>query len=140
MGLIMDTSALVTLERARSSWEQFQAVVTDEPVAMPVIVYAELLASVRLADSPARAAVRQATIDVFASRMPIVDFGLKTAKHWASLFAHLYQMGSMIPANDLAIAATAFERGFGVLVGPEGEAHFRRVPDLRVKVLRPFAS
>lgn len=135
----MDTSALITLERARSSWEQFQAVIADESrVALPAIVYAELLAGVRLADSPGRAAVRQATIDVFASRMLIVDFGLETAKHWATLFAQLHQAGSMIPANDLAIAATALERGFGVLVGPGGEAHFRRVPGLRLIVLPPI--
>jgi hypothetical protein len=39
------------------------------------------------------------------------------------------------PANDLVVAATALELGYGVLVGPAGAAHFQRVPKLRVVVL-----
>jgi predicted nucleic acid-binding protein len=41
----------------------------------------------------------------------------------------------LIPANDLVVAATALELEYGVLVGPTDEAHFRRVPSLRVVVL-----
>jgi hypothetical protein len=33
------------------------------------------------------------------------------------------------------VAATAFHLGFGVLVGPRDEEHFRAVPGLRVEVL-----
>ena len=40
-------------------------------------------------------------------------------------------------ALDLAVAAIALQLGFGVLVGPNGEAHFRRVEGLRVEVLGP---
>jgi predicted nucleic acid-binding protein len=40
----------------------------------------------------------------------------------------------LIPANDLAVAATALHLEYGVLVGPEDEAHFRRVDGLRVVV------
>ena len=43
--------------------------------------------------------------------------------------------GELIPANDLAVAATARHLGFSVLVGPSDEAHFRRVPDLDVRAL-----
>ena len=34
---------------------------------------------------------------------------------------------ALIPSNDLAVAATAQHLGFGVLVGPLDEHHFRRV-------------
>lgn len=37
----------------------------------------------------------------------------------------------MIPANDLAVAATALQLGFGVLIGPKNERHFRRIKGLR---------
>ena len=40
-----------------------------------------------------------------------------------------------MPANDLAVAATALHVGFGVLVGVRDEAHFRRVPGLQVQPL-----
>jgi hypothetical protein len=38
----------------------------------------------------------------------------------------------MIPANDLAVAATAVHLEFGVLVGPKDEEHYRRIPALAV--------
>ena len=40
-----------------------------------------------------------------------------------------------IPQNDIAVAATARELGFGVLVGPRDEVHFRRVQGVGVKVI-----
>ena len=42
----------------------------------------------------------------------------------------------VVPANDLAVAATALHLGYGVVVGALGEAHVRTVPGLRVESLR----
>jgi len=70
------------------------------------------------------------------ARLPIVDFTRETADRWANLFAALSRAGTMIPANDLAVAATAVQLGFGVLVGPRDERHFRRVSGLRCETLR----
>jgi len=64
-----------------------------------------------------------------------VDFEAAIAVRWAEIFAALHRRGQAIPANDLAVAATALHLGFGVLVGPSGEDHFRRVDGLRVVVL-----
>ncbi len=135
MGLVIDTSALVALERASRPWEDALSTVSDEPVALPAIVYAELLAGVRLAESPARAASRRSKIDALISRVPVVEFGLAVAERWADLFAMLSRQGHLIPANDLAVAATAVQLGFGVLVSPHDEAHFRAVPGLWVQTL-----
>lgn len=135
MGLIIDTSALVAVERSSSAWEDALFTMADEPAAVPAIVYAELLAGVQLADSPARAATRRAKIDALISRVPIVEFGPEVAERWADLFATLTRQGRLIPANDLAVAATATHLGFGVLVGPRDEAHFRAVPGLRVETV-----
>ena len=66
---------------------------------------------------------------------PVVEFGPAVAECWAVLSARLSRDGRLIPANDLAVAATALELGFGVLVGPSDEARFRQVPGLRVAVL-----
>lgn len=52
--------------------------------------------------------------------MPIVEFDRAIAERWAGLFAALTRDGAMIPANDLAVAATATHLGFAVLLGPEG--------------------
>ncbi len=136
MGLVIDTSALVAVERASASWEEALSSLGNEPAALPAIVCAELLAGVRLARGASRAAARRAKLDAILAKVPVVDFGLAFAERWADLFATLSAQGRLIPANDLAVAATALHLGFGVAVGPDDEAHFRAVPRLRVEPLR----
>lgn len=134
MGLVIDTSALVALERSATPWEG--DVCGSEDAAIPAIVYAELMVGVRLADTRERAAARRAKIDALVATVPVIEFGPAAAERWAELYAGLSRKGRLIPANDLAVAATAVAMGFGVLVGPADEAHFRLVPGLRVVVLR----
>jgi predicted nucleic acid-binding protein len=134
MGLVIDTSALVAIERSGGSWPD---VVGDEPAALPAIVYAELLVGVELADNRKRAAGRRARIDALRGAIPIVEFGASAAERWSNLYARLSRKGQLIPANDLAVAATALDLAYGVLVGPADEPRFRAVPGLRVVVLRP---
>ncbi len=132
MGLVIDTSALVALERTTGDLSNG---LPDEPAALAAIVYAELLVGVKMADSRRRAASRRAKIDALLAVVPVVDFGSAEAERWSDLYAQLSRSGSLIPANDLMVAATALELDYGVLVGPTDEAHFRRVPKLRVVVL-----
>jgi len=137
MGLVIDTSALISLERRVDDWI---GKLPEEPTVVPAIVYAELIVGVKMADNRKRAAARRAKVEQLLSAFPIVDFGTAEAERWADLYAHLSRAGQLIPANDLAIAATALERNFGVVVAPSGEAHFRRVPNLRVVLLRHAAT
>jgi predicted nucleic acid-binding protein len=132
MGLVIDTSALVALERANTVWSDG---LPNEPAALAAIVYAELLVGVKMAESPQRAAARRAKIDALLTTTPVVDFGVGAAERWADLYVQLSRRGQLIPANDLVVAATALELDYGVLVGPTDETHFRRVPKLRVVVL-----
>jgi len=123
---------LVALERSAMTWSDG---LPDEPAAVAAIVYAELLVGVKMAESRRRAASRRAKIDALLTTTPIVDFGVGAAERWADLYTQLSRRGQLIPANDLVVAATALELEYGVLVGPSDEAHFRRVPGLRVVVL-----
>ena len=136
MGLLIDTSALFALERASAPWQDGLGDLGDEPVALPAIVYAEVLVGVRMAETAGRREARRVKIASLVSRAPIIDFGPEIAERWADLFADLQRAGTLIPSNDLMVAATAQHLDFGVLVGPQDEAHFRRVPDLRVEALR----
>jgi predicted nucleic acid-binding protein len=133
VGLVIDTSALVAVERGQLGLDEALSGVGTETVALPAIVYAELLAGVRLADTPVRAAARRAKIDRLATRVPVVPFGPVAAEWWAKIFAMLHRAGTPIPGNDMMVAATALELNFGVLVGPGDEVHFRRVDGLRVE-------
>jgi tRNA(fMet)-specific endonuclease VapC len=142
MGLVVDTSALVAIERLAagsddpaSVLERLEAAISDEHIAIPAIVYAELLVGVELADSPRRAASRRARIDGLMAHATLIEFDAAIAPVWASLFATLSRSSQAIPANDLTVAATALHLGYGVLVGPSDEQHFRRVEGLRVETL-----
>jgi predicted nucleic acid-binding protein len=135
VGLVIDTSSLVALERAGNDWLRALGRHAAEPVAVPAIVYGELLVGVALAEGRKRAAARRSRIDALVSLTGIVDFDAAIATRWSELFARLSKKGRMIPSNDLAVAATALHLDFGVLVGPADEKHFREVPGLRVVAL-----
>ncbi len=137
MGLVIDTSALVALERAGDEWAVLAAALDDEPLALPAVVYAEVLVGAMLADTHERARGRRARLDAMADCVPLVDFDRQVAAVWADLFARLSRAGTMIPANDMAVAATALHLDYGVCVGSSDERHFRSVPGLRVVVLPP---
>lgn len=134
MGLIVDTSALVAWERAENAGQTI-ALDGREELVMPAVVWAEALSGVRLADSAARAARRMARLEALRRVMGIEPFTAENAEHHADIFAELTQSGTMIPSNDIAVAATARCLECGVLVGPKDEAHFRRIAGLEVRVL-----
>lgn len=138
MGLVLDTSALVELERLLAL-QSVGDLPWDEEVILPAIVWAEALFGVRLADTPLRAAQRRARLEGLRLRLAIEPFSAEIAEHYADIFAELMQSGEMIPQNDIAVAATARAAGFGVLAGPKDEKHFRRVSGLSVQVLRATA-
>jgi predicted nucleic acid-binding protein len=132
MGLVVDTSALVALER-RVGEMQF-GLPKDEVLTIPAIVWAEAMIGVHLADSRARATWRREVMEQLKLALGIQPFTTETAEHYADIHAALSRAGTMIPSNDIAVAATARALGFGVLVGPRDEAHFRSIPNLAVSV------
>lgn len=134
MGLIIDTSALVALERRGVAVATLVEHHGEEPVAMPSIVWAEILVGVRLASDPALAARRRARVEEILAVIPIVPFDESVAEHYADVFAECTKAGTPIPQNDMAVAATARHLGYGVLVGPQDESHFRSVKGLNVVV------
>ena len=134
MGLILDTSALVALERSMSTNSPL-ALEPHETYALPAIVWGEALVAVRLASDASRAARRLARLEAVRKITGIEDFTPLVAEHYADIFSELSRDGRLIPQNDIAVAATARAIGFGVLVGPADEAHFRKVAGLDVRVL-----
>jgi predicted nucleic acid-binding protein len=83
---VIDTSALVAVERASVSWETALSTLGDEPAALPAIVCAELLVGIHLARGAARAASRRAKIHALLERVLVVDFGWSIAEaHFRSV-------------------------------------------------------
>ena len=134
MGLILDTSAIISLERNPHLWSA-GGIPPDEEIIMPAIVWAEALIGVRLADTAQRAAQRLSRLEKIHRITGVHAFTDVIAEHCADIFAELQQKGSLIPQNDMQVAATARSLGFAVLVGRKDEAHFRRVDGLKVRIL-----
>lgn len=132
---MIDTSAVVAWERALAAGQPIDLDAGLE-LALPAIVWAEALTGVRLARSAQRAANRLAHLHAIRDCTGIEPFTPGDAEHYADIFAELSRKGTLIPQNDIAVAATARRAGFGVLVGSNGEEHFRRVKKLRVKIVR----
>lgn len=131
MGVILDTSAVVAMERAGGDLADILGHLDEEVVALPAIVLAELLVGVRLG-SKRRIDERRAKIARLRAMTRLIEFSAEIAERWAELFVALEKRGKRIPANDLAVAATAAHLGYDVLVGPEDEGHLSAVPNLRV--------
>lgn len=134
MALILDTSALVEIER-RLHTGDLSGLPMEETVILPAIVWAEALIGVRLADSAERAARRRDHLEVIRRHASLQPFTTEIAEDYADIFAELKRDGLMLPQNDVAVAATARFLRCDVLAGPEDEAHFRRVKGLGVRVI-----
>ena len=134
MAIVLDTSALVELERSLGR-DEAPASFGDEAVVIPAIVWAEALIGARLARSAQRAARRRAHLEAIRLQTEIEPFTPEIAEHRADIYAELSQSGSLIPQNDIAVAATSRALGCGVLVGPNDEEHFRRIQELDVHVI-----
>jgi len=134
LAIVLDTSALIELERGLHR-EEPPVALDDEPVVIPAIVWAEALIGARLAGSAQLAARRRAHLEAIRLQTEIEAFTPEVAEHYADIYAELSQTGSLIPQNDIAVAATCRSLGCGVLVGPNDEGHFRRVQGLDVHVI-----
>jgi tRNA(fMet)-specific endonuclease VapC len=134
VGLILDTSALIAWERTDDTGQPIN-LANEEVLVLPAVVWAEALVGVRLADTAQRAARRRAQLEALRRILDIFPFTVEIAEHYADIAAELSRAGTPIPQNDIAVAATARSLGFGVLVGPDDEAHFSKVTGLAVRVL-----
>lgn len=109
--------------------------VASETVVLPLIVVAEMWAGAALTDSKSRADSRRQQVEALVAQLPLAEFDAAAAEVWGRLFAELRRSGTLIPTNDLAVAAIAKRLDYGVLVGAADERHFRKVPGLRVETL-----
>ncbi len=132
MGIVVDTSAIIELERAQGDWRRILKSFGGRSAFLPSIVWAELMAGVHLADSVDRALARKSRLDRLRKIVPVLPFTSEIAETWAELFAELQRKGAMIPSNDLCVAATAVFFQHTVLVSSKEERNFKRVERLDV--------
>jgi tRNA(fMet)-specific endonuclease VapC len=132
MGLIVDSSAIIELERSGGDLGKLLKKHGDEEVSLPAIVWGELCAGVHLADSVPRALKRRQLLERIRAGVDIIEFDEVIAEKWAELFADLQRRGEPVPANDLCVAATALAFDHPLLIGSRGEKHFKKINGLNL--------
>jgi tRNA(fMet)-specific endonuclease VapC len=114
MGVIFDTSVLISLERASSRLDQFILGREGEPFGISAITVSELLHGVHRADSEKRRVIREAFVEKTIEVFPVFPFDLNAARIYAGIWASLAKRGKVVGAHDLIIAATCISLGFSL--------------------------
>ncbi len=121
--MILDTNALSAfLDRAPQAVE---IVSEARELAIPVIVAGEF--AFGIARSRYRDAY-EASLERMLNRCRILDIGIETARHYASIRLELKAAGKPIPANDIWIAALCRQYAMPVI---SRDSHFDFVSGLR---------
>lgn len=136
MGVVVDTSTLVDLERRDDSVETLLQHAPESFLAS--VVLAELLSGVHLSRRTNLRARRLAWIEAIVSELPLLGFGEAEARVYAEIRAAVRFAGHTVGERDLMIAATALANGHDVLTANVRE--FERVPGLRVVTVDDLAS
>lgn len=106
--MILDSSALIALERGQLTGSQ--SVAGDADVAIAAVTAAELLVGVELANDEHRER-RAELVAAILRLVDVIAFDLPIARDHALLLAHVRRSGRPRGAHDLQIAATAKATG-----------------------------
>ncbi len=123
--LILDTNSLIAFERGTLD----RSALAQDDLAIAAVTVAEFRTGIELADTPARAAARQAVLDAIVSAVPVLDYTRHTAVAHGRLLAHTRRTGRARGAHDLIIAATATEHSRTVM-SADAHARFGDLPDV----------
>jgi tRNA(fMet)-specific endonuclease VapC len=115
MGVIFDTSGIITLERDGRSLDGIIRERGEEPFGISVITVAELLHGVERADSDKTRIRRQAFAEKVIEMFPVFPFDTAAARIYSRLWATQLKKGLPVGAHDLMIAATAICHDYAVV-------------------------
>jgi tRNA(fMet)-specific endonuclease VapC len=131
MGIIFDTSEIITLERNRQKIEEIIHGREDEFFGISVITVAELLHGVERADTETRKIKRQAFVEKVIEFFPVHDFDVTIARIYARIWASLAQKNLTVGAHDLIIAATAISMNYTVVTSNLRD--YKKIEGLKVE-------
>jgi predicted nucleic acid-binding protein len=132
MGLIIDTSVLIRLEKDPSAVKFSAYKPAYGEGFLSAATCSELLVGVHLANSEQRRARRSAFVEAIFKLLRPLPFDLEVARVHAHLVSSLPR-GVSLGAFDLIIGATAIRYGFPVLT--TNAADFGRMPGCQVEAL-----
>lgn len=120
----LDTNIVVAHLRSAG---RFDAHLAARDLFLPVTVVAELYAG---AAKSARPEKNRTAVEAFLTICSVIPSDKSTADLYGTLWASLAHSGSMIPTNDIWIAATAIQHGLPLVSEDE---HYSRIPELTLE-------
>ncbi len=131
MGVIFDTSEIISLERNQQVVDSLILGREEEPFGISVISVAELLHGVERADTETRKILRQAFVEKVIELFSVLPFDTSVARTYARLWAALAKKGLTIGAHDLIIAATAISLDYSIVTANVRD--FEKIEGLRIE-------
>ena len=137
MGLILDSSVLITAERKGETvgqlLKQVFAMAGDQETALSSIALVELAHGIHRANTPQIRARRELFIQELLADVPVYPFTQQVAFLAGQIDGEQQSQGVKIPFQDLLIGTTALYLGYAVV--PGNPRHFQMIPNLEVKQL-----
>jgi predicted nucleic acid-binding protein len=137
MGLILDSSVLITAERQGQNARQMLTVISrttgNTDVALSVVTLIELAHGAARADTAERRVKRQQFIQELLTALPIHPVTVSVALRVGQIDGENQAKGVRLPLADLLIGVTALELEYSVATG--NLRHFQLIPGLSVMKL-----
>jgi predicted nucleic acid-binding protein len=134
MGLILDSSVLITAERqgqtVREMLTEISSLAGNTEIAISVVTLIELAHGAARANTQERKAKRQQFIQDLLTALPIHPITVSVALRTGTIDGENQARGVRIPLSDLLIGVSALELGYSVATG--NLRHFQLIPGLAV--------
>lgn len=135
MGLILDTSVIVTGERSGHTVSeilaQLRQICGETEIGVSAITIVELTHGVQRAKTEAQRRRREAFIDELLAAVIVYPVTAEIAHRAGTIAGQEAQKGNFLPFEDLLIGATALQLDFGVAT--ENVRHSQAIPGLTVE-------
>jgi tRNA(fMet)-specific endonuclease VapC len=128
LSILLDTDVCIHAlkQRSRALLEKFSA--NEGLMAISDVTLFELCYGAERYENPQQ---RRAVIESFASRLDVLPFDSRAARHAGEIRSALERTGQMIGAYDVMIAGVA--RSQGLVLATNNVKEFQRVEGLRVE-------
>jgi predicted nucleic acid-binding protein len=134
MGLILDSSVLITAERQGQNARQMLVAITakvgNTDIAISVVTLIEMAHGAARADTSQRKEKRLQFIHELVTALPVHPVTVSVALRAGQIDGENQAKGIRLPLSDLLIGVTALELGYSVATG--NLRHFRTIPGLSV--------
>jgi len=131
MGVIFDTSEIISLERNADNIDSLIRGREDETFGISVVTIAELLHGVERADTEMRKTKRLVFVEKVIELFPAFPFDTAVARIYARLWATLARKGEHVGAHDLIIAATAMSMDYTIVTANVRD--FEKIEGIRIE-------